>query len=108
MFESIKKRTTCKIQLADGTKGVKLREYVKDNDEIVPVGFIFSDKGKYGRSVGLVVDENTLVWLPNRYTEIFDNFSDAEVNAIVSGKARLFNFETITTANGETVIFDME
>lgn len=108
MFESIKKRTTCKTQLVDGTQGVKLSDYVKKHKEIIPRGFIFSNKGKYGRSVGLVVDEKTLIWLPNRYVEIFDNFNDDEVSAILDGKARLFNFETISTANGETVIFDME
>lgn len=109
MYERLAKKTTCNIDLNEGTKGVKLADYLKKtkNAPIVPAGFIFTEKGQYGKSVGIVLDEDTLVWLPKHCVETFEGLNDEEVEGVLNGRMRLENFKKYTNKNGTTIVFDI-
>lgn len=110
MFEAFKaKKSMCDVKLNEDASAYKLREYVEmwNGGDIIPKGVIFTEKGQFGKSVGLVIDENTLVWLPKRYVEMFENLSDAEVEALKAGKVVINNFRDHNGKNGKTIVFDL-
>ena len=110
MFEAFKSRKSmCDVKLNEDASAYKLSEFVKmwNGADVTPCGAIFTEKGKYGKSVGLVIDADTLVWLPKRYVEKFEALTEEEIEALKAGKVHLTNFRDHDGQNGKTIVFDL-
>lgn len=71
------------------------------NFPIVLKGFFIQD-GKYGRSV-TAVGHTIGINLPKRYVEMFESFSDEEVEQIKAGCLGIANISEFDSKNGKTV-----
>ena len=93
----------------------KEREIVKLGDaaEQRIYGFIISKEGKtkkgkiLPRKV-LLCGEKAMVSLPERYTEIYENFTDEQIALITSGRVFLTDITPISTKNGDTFVFKLQ
>lgn len=110
MFENHNKKfkETNTVKMNESPDGYNLKAYLKETkaDEIPVKGFFFSTKGQYGKSVAIVVDKQTYVWLPKRYVEEFESFTDKEIDAVNNGHLAIGNFDTYKAQDGVTVTFD--
>lgn len=80
----------------------KVKELVDfPNFPIVLKGFFIQD-GKYGRSV-TAVGHTIGINLPKRYVEMFEAFSDEEVEQIKAGCLGISNISEFDSKNGKTV-----
>lgn len=113
MFESInsgREKQEMSIELSEDAKWVSLKSYVEENgtDDIKLKGFLFA-KTKFGRGVAVCVDKNTMLWLPERYVDIFDKFTAEEKEYIQAGKAKMVKIDIVDTKAGkETVVFNLK
>lgn len=110
MFENHNKkfRETNLVEMNEKPDQYSLKKFLAETkaEEIPVKGFIFSTKGDYGKSVAIVVDKQTLVWLPKRYVEEFESFTDEEVQGVLDGHLALGNFDTYKAKDGSTITFD--
>ena len=107
-------KNTGKSTVADGYD-TKSRDIVKlgDATEQRVYGFIISKEGKTkkGKTLPrkvLLCGEEALVSLPGRYTAIYEEYGEEQIQLLKSGRVFLRNITPIETANGETYIFDLE
>ena len=70
-------------------------------------GYIITNS-KFGKSVAVVVDEETFVSLPARCVEDFENMTDEQLEGCLAGKMKLANFETRDAKQGRTITFTYE
>lgn len=84
---------------------VSLADYLKKTKakEITAMGYIIANS-QYGESVSIAVDVNQFVRLPERYVEIFKEFTDEDVKDAMMEKLVLTDFEEYTTKNGNKTI----
>lgn len=106
MFKEKNYKSTCSIEISDNAEYIKLSDCV--GEELNPIGFIIHEKSKYGKSLSLVIDSKTLVNMPSWSVEIFEDFTDEEVEAFKNGKCLITNIEKKTTSNGETTVFSFD
>lgn len=93
----------------------KSRDIVKLGDaaEQRIYGFIISKEGKTkkGKTLPrkvLLCGEKELVSLPERYTEIYENYTDEQLALITSGRVFLTDITPISTKNGDTFVFKLQ
>ena len=94
----------------------KEREIIRLGDVKEPMriyGFIISKEGKtkkgkiLPRKV-LLCGETAMVSLPERYTELYENFNEEQLALITSGRVFLTDITPISTKNGDTFVFKLQ
>lgn len=82
---------------------VKLKDKLGSSVKIF--GYFFTN-GDYGKQL-VCVTKTELINMPNRYVEVFENWSDDEREAIINGKLILSNIREYVSKSGRaSVIFD--
>lgn len=76
----------------------------EEGDPIVLRGFFFQN-GKYGKTVTLVT-EKLGINVPNRYVEMFEQFTPEEVEQIKDGHLGISKIYMMDTDNGETAMLE--
>lgn len=103
-------RKTIGLEMSESAAFVPLKEYLANNKkctELVIHGYIITNS-KFGKSVAVVVDEETFVSLPARCVEDFENMTDEQLEGCLAGKMKLANFETKDAKQGRTITFTYE
>lgn len=109
-FDSMNKRfrKTIGLEMKEDAAFVSLKTYLENNKkctELVAHGFIITN-GKYGKSVAVVVDDETFVSLPSRCVEEFENMTDEQLELCLNGHLALANFEKVNAKQGATITFE--
>ena len=106
MFKELNLKKTCDIELSDKIVYKKLKDYV--GETINPVGFIIHEKGKFGKSLSVILNSETAVNMPSWAVKTFENFSEEEVESFKNGNCLITDIEEIETANGVTTTFSFD